>query len=1156
MNTNGMGTSGLNRYLSPLGAWALAFGCAVGWGCFVMPGGVFLPLAGPGGTALGMFIGAALCMLIGVNYHFLIGQYPDAGGAFSYVKKIFGYDHAFLCAWFLVLTYVAIVWANATALPLIARNTMGGLFQYGFHYEIAGFQIYMGEVLLAILALLLCGVICMWNQLAGRIQILMALILIVGIVVCFIACWMNHEGGTEALEPAFAPEGAKGLQVLGIVMLAPWAFIGFESISHSAGEFRFSLKRAGLIMLLALVTAAVAYALMAICVVTAQPEGYAGWTEYIADFGNLDGVAGLPTFFAAFSALGNGGVFLLGITALGGIITGLVGNYIAASRLLYAMAEDDLLPGWFGRIGKGHAPKNALLFIMLVSCIIPFFGRTATGWIVDVTTVGAAMVYAYVSWAALRSARESGNALYKVTGGTGLVVALIFLLYFLLPNILSVTTLGTESYLILAGWSILGFFLFRMVFKRDTQARFGRSTIVWIVLLALIYFTSSVWLRQSIDKATGEAFQPIHEQYMNILNQHGVLISSQEEQGITEFMQNILTELGHTMTANLLIQTGFVVVALIILFNIYTMLMKREKQTEAERALAEESSRAKTSFLSNMSHEIRTPMNAIIGLDNIALKDPDLPPRTREQLEKIGASANHLLGLINDILDMSRIESGRMVLKHEDFIFKEFLDQINVIINGQCQDKGLNFECNIIGHMDDYYVGDDMKLKQVLINILGNSVKFTDAPGTVTFIAEQISRADGQCTLRFTMKDTGIGMDKEYIPKIFDAFTQEDATTTNRYGGSGLGMAITKSIVEMMNGRIDVESKKGVGSTFTVTVTLGESERILETEDLGALLEGLHVMVIDDDPVACEHARLVLENNGIKADVCEHSTDAYGQIRKKWDEGDPYNLILTDYRMPVIDGITLTEEIRRFDNGETAIIIMTGYDYDEMLEDAHKDGVDGILSKPLFTDSLLREIQNVMHGHRRKAGAEGGAKAGMTGIGAPNAGAPGAGEAGTGASGLGASGTAAGGALTAADESAGDQEYDLEGLRVLMAEDIELNAEILADILEMEDVESEHAENGQIAVDMFSESEEGYYDAILMDIRMPVMDGLSAAEVIRGLDRPDAKTIPIIAMTANAFDEDVQNSLKAGMNAHLSKPVDPDKLYETLGELAGKESHS
>jgi CheY-like chemotaxis protein len=390
------------------------------------------------------------------------------------------------------------------------------------------------------------------------------------------------------------------------------------------------------------------------------------------------------------------------------------------------------------------------------------------------------------------------------------------------------------------------------------------------------------------------------------------------------------------------------------------------------------------------------------------------------------------------------------------------------------------------------------------------------------------------------MKDTGIGMDKEFIPKLFDAFSQEDATMTNEYGGSGLGMAITKSFIEMMDGNVVVESEKGVGSTFTVTVKLGYSDRTMIREDLGFLLDKLHVLIVDDDPVACEHARLVLENSGISSDICTGSSEAYNRVRQKWDEGEPYNLILTDYRMPEADGIELAEDIRMFDEGKTAIIIMTGHDFDDMVDEARKEGVDGLVSKPLFADSLVREIQNVM---RQRSGASDSAE-GTGGMAVSGA------TAGRG----GASGfvrEANGESILSVDIAPDkEEEFDLEGLHVMMAEDIEMNAEILKDILEMEGITTEHARNGQSAVDMFTAGEPGHFDAILMDIRMPVMDGLTAAKTIRALDRPDAKTVPIIAMTANAFDEDVRNSLEAGMNEHLSKPIDPDKLYETLTRFA------
>ena len=391
-------------------------------------------------------------------------------------------------------------------------------------------------------------------------------------------------------------------------------------------------------------------------------------------------------------------------------------------------------------------------------------------------------------------------------------------------------------------------------------------------------------------------------------------------------------------------------------------------QLEAKLLAAEESNRAKISFLSNMSHEIRTPMNAIIGIDSVALRDPELPPRAREQFEKIDASARHLLGLINDILDMSRIESGRMELRTEAFSLAELLEQVNEIIRSQCDEKGLDYIFRSGFDARERFVGDPLKLKQVLINILGNAVKFTPVPGSVTFTAERGAVFGDRTTLCFTMKDTGIGMEKEFLSHIFEPFSQEDGTRTSRYGGSGLGMSITKSIVDMMNGEIRAESEKGVGTTFTVVVTLKRAEGAAE------------------EPPAPETA------------------------------------------------------------GEEA---------------------------------------------------------------APT----------------------------------------LAGKRVLIAEDMEVNAEILKDLLEMEDVSADWAENGQLAVDRFSGSPPGSYDAILMDMRMPVMDGLTAARTIRALDRPDAKTVPIIALTANAFEEDVQSVLQAGMNAHLAKPVDTDKLFEILYKL-------
>ena len=308
-------------------------------------------------------------------------------------------------------------------------------------------------------------------------------------------------------------------------------------------------------------------------------------------------------------------------------------------------------------------------------------------------------------------------------------------------------------------------------------------------------------------------------------------------------------------------------------------LAKNRALSEALKA-AEEANIAKTAFLSNMSHEIRTPMNAIIGLDSLALQNEAIPSETREYLEKIGESAHHLLGLINDILDMSRIESGRLVIRKEEFSFRNMLEQINTMVMSQCEEKGLNYECRVIGGVSDFYIGDDMKLKQVLINILSNAIKFTDAPGGVMLTVERINVFGDHSTIKFCIKDTGIGMDKEFIPKIFDAFTQEDSSRNNKYGSTGLGMAITKNIVELMNGTISVESEKGVGTEFTVIITLNNSNRqgpatyVINPKDM-------RILVVDDEEIAAEHARIVLDEAGIKADTCYDGQTAMNMLERQ-----------------------------------------------------------------------------------------------------------------------------------------------------------------------------------------------------------------------------------------------------------------------------------
>ena len=531
--------------------------------------------------------------------------------------------------------------------------------------------------------------------------------------------------------------------------------------------------------------------------------------------------------------------------------------------------------------------------------------------------------------------------------------------------------------------------------------------------------------------------------------------------------------------------------------------MARNEILSEALASAEQANKAKTAFLSNMSHEIRTPMNAIIGLDSIALNDPETPEKTKGYLSKIGDSADHLLSLINDILDMSRIESGRMIIKNEEFSFPQLLESINTMFSGQCQDKGIDYQCHISSDVDDYYIGDGLKIRQVLINVIGNAVKFTDK-GSVNLDVKRTASYDGKSTLLFEIADTGIGISDEFLPHLFDTFAQEDESTTRKYGSSGLGMAITKNIVEMMNGEIKVESKKGEGTTFFISVTLTDVDKDDDRRfDVEITPEQISVLIIDDDKVACDHAAIVLEKAGISAEVATSGAEAIEMVKLKHARRTPYNLILVDLKMPEMDGVETTRRIREIVGNESAIIILTAYKWDDVLEDALQAGVDSFIPKPIFANVVIEEFKTAFKKKTMQGRSE-------------------------------------------------DEKIDLAGKKILLAEDMQVNSEIMVMVLEMKDMKVEIAENGRIALDKFESSEIGFYDAILMDVRMPEMDGLEATRRIRALEREDAKKVPIIALTANAFDEDVQRSLQVGMNAHLSKPVEPERLYQTLEEFIRK----
>lgn len=535
----------------------------------------------------------------------------------------------------------------------------------------------------------------------------------------------------------------------------------------------------------------------------------------------------------------------------------------------------------------------------------------------------------------------------------------------------------------------------------------------------------------------------------------------------------------------------------------------KEKEEEQYHALQEacdaanHANAAKSEFLSRMSHDIRTPMNAIIGMTTIAGTHLDDQERVSDCLNKIAVSSKHLLSLINEVLDMSKIESGKIDLTEEEFNLSDVIQNLLTMIRPAVQAKQHELELHIARVDHEEVIGDVMRLQRVFMNLLGNAVKYTPAGGKLELeITEKESNLYGYGCYEFVFKDNGIGMDDEFQRKIFDPFSRAEDSRISKIEGTGLGMTIAQNIVRMMNGSICVESEKGKGSQFTVTVFLKQQKTTAPNLEQFA---GLPVLVVDDDICACETTCEVLEDIGMRGEWVLSGREAVDHIWKAHQEGKDFFAVILDWKMPEMDGMETAEKIRQKVGDEIKIIILSAEDWTMIEPEARMAGVDGFISKPLFKSRLVYMLKKV-------AGKEDPVEA------------------------------------KSAESS---PELILSGKKVLLAEDNELNREIAEELIGNTGVSVESAKNGREALEKFENSEEGYYDLIFMDIQMPVMNGYEAARAIRSIERKDAVTIPIIAMTANAFSEDVAASKRAGMNEHISKPLDIEQLMVCLNRWLG-----
>ena len=914
----------LDRYLSRIDVWSMAFGCMVGWGVFAMPGNTFLPVGGPAGSMLSMIIGMLIMLVIGLNISYLMGKSSLTGGVYHYTKEAFGRDHAFLSSWFLCLSYLTIVFLNGTAMFYIIRILFSSGAQTGPHYTIAGNTIYIGEIAISALVLALVGILYLIAKpLLQRLMTILGIILMIGVVITAALCIPHavssgalHDFGTRNISPGYA--------VFSLVTLAPWAFVGFEITSFDTAHFKFPVSDSKKIIILSIIAAAFAYGSMMLVSVASVPDGFSSWQEYIASLDSLSGVDSVPTFYAARSIMGSAGLVIMTLTAGASILTGIIGGYRAATRILATMAEDKILSARFSET------SNSILFIMIISITLSLFGRNTLNWFIDLTSLGAIVGFGYISAAAWKRARIEGDRRMMTAGGAGTLISVIFVMVQLIPRLAAMEAMSGEAFLMLALWCLLGFLFYWRTVNSSNLAEYSGISTSGTALFALLIYSALMWLAK--------------------------LMMSKDS---AEEMRSVLVSGGALVL--IIIFAG-----LVIMLYVQNFLRTRHEAIERDRIHAVESSLAKSRFLFNMSHDIRTPMNAIIGYTNLAMQEAP-SPEMKDYLRKIDSSSQHLLSLINDILEMSRIESGKIELDYVPVDICSVFDDMRELFAEQMRQKVIYFSV-LTSQVKNRYVWCDRKnLNRVLINVISNAYKFTPEGGSVSASVWEIDGGEtGYSNYEIRIRDNGIGMSREFADKMFNAFERERTSTVSKVQGTGLGLSITKSIVDLMGGTIEVMTAPGSGTEMVIRLLL----RIVEPEDMPAA------------------------------------------------------------------------------------------------EEASPDKTD-------------------------------------------------------------------------------ISEADFTGRRILLVEDNLINMEIASMILTQAGFEVETAENGQIAVDMVRESEPGYYDAVLMDIQMPVMDGYEATRAIRALDNRELASVPILAMTANAFKEDEDAAMEAGMQAHIAKPID-------IGDMLGK----
>lgn len=972
------------RYLKPVNAWAISFGCIIGWGSFVIPGATFLPLAGTAGTAIALGIGMVFILNIAFNFHSVMNRCEKSGNVFSYAKDILGYDHSFLCIWSIIMTYLSLLWTNSNAFILLFRSIFGTMFQQGFYYIVAGYDLFFGEILVILGVIFFFGI---FTQLDKRIVALtntiFAFILFAGVTLCFVLFIVKLSSLNFSIISCFKPffatssvnAGHPLKQILNVVTYVPWAFVGFEVICFGTRKFNFSKKYSMPIMTIAIICGGLVYIIMTLLsspLLSENPQ----LQTIIARMPShpVYGVENVVFLNVVSAILGKPGVIILKISMFAAVSTSLLCFFSLNCHIFNVLSEDKVFP-LFLRKGKKRNQteqnKISVFLVIAVSIFAPFMGLTILTWLNDVCTVCACITYAYISLCCIIAGKNENNTFLHCSGFSGFVVSIVLFFFPFIQTFWNTNAIITESYLILAIWGIAGFFLFRLVFQSDTQNRFGRSPAMWIIMLFIIFFSSTMWMRQIVHERTEKTIENISRFHMDMHEVNNLPRHDSLEKNEKKYIEFQVSSIQQSILKNTVLQLFLFILCLYISFNIFSNQLKREKKIYQEKMRSEESSRAKTTFLSNMSHDMRTPMNAIIGYTKLA-QDKNLDAaKIHYFLDKIEFSSKFLLELINDVLEMSRIESGRMEIEPVPCNLKTVFDEAYDMFEIQMRYKNIKYIVDTSSVKNFYVLCDKNRLNRILLNLISNAYKFTEENGRVCVKLSQPKAESGDYVI--SIKDNGIGMSSEFAAKVFNSFERERSVASGGIQGTGLGTAITKKIVDLMGGTIIVKTEKGKGTEFIIKLNFPVVEKELYEKMSGAEnsanrnpavqneFEGKRVLLVDDVEMNREIAMLILKAKGFIVETAENGKEAVQKVEE--NTAGYYDAIFMDVQMPVMDGYEASKAIRRLPDSkkaETPIIAMTANVFTEDVKKALDCGMNAHISKPVDINQIIKTLRGIL----------------------------------------------------------------------------------------------------------------------------------------------------------------------------------------------------